>query len=63
MSDYHKDLLLEIIDEWNDDELRAYVFLQEERLENTRRLVQSLKEIQRKRKKRKIVDTGDRSGT
>ena len=62
MPSYHHELLLEIINEWDDDQLKGYIFLQEERLEDTRRLVRELKEIQRKRNKRarRPVDTGVR---
>jgi hypothetical protein len=64
MDDFHKDLLLEIITEYDDEQLKNYIFLQEMRLENARRLIVELKELQRRRKKKKQkpVDTGARDG-
>lgn len=62
MSDYHKDLLLEVIDGWTDGQLYGYIKLQEDRLEHTRELIRTLKDVQRKRKKKKVVDTGARDG-
>jgi hypothetical protein len=61
---YHYDLLLEIIKEWDDVQLDGYIHLQEERLEHTRRLIRSLKELQRRRNKRsrRPLDTGVRGG-
>jgi hypothetical protein len=64
MNNYHKELLLELIDEWNDAQLDGYIFHQEERLEHTRQLIRDLKEIRRKRYKRKQkpLDAGVRGG-
>lgn len=64
MNDYHKELLMEVVHKWTDEQLKGYIFLQEERLENTRALVRDLKEVQRKRnkKKQRPMDTGARDG-
>jgi hypothetical protein len=61
---YHKELLLEIITKWTDEQLQGYIYAQEERLENTQILVRELKEIRRKRnkKKQKPLETGARDG-
>jgi hypothetical protein len=64
MNNYHRELLMEIITKWTDEQLKGYIYAQEERLENTRSLLHDLREAQRKRNKRKKkpLDTGERSG-
>ena len=65
MNDYHKDLLLEIVKEYDDVQLDNYIFLQEERLAQTQGLIKDLKELRRKRnkKKQRPLDTGTRGGS
>lgn len=64
MNSFHKEILLGIIREWSDLELDSYIHAQEERLENTKELIRGLKEIRRKRNKRrqKPLETGVRGG-
>jgi len=64
VNNYHKDLLIEILSDWDEDQLHDYIALQEERLEYTRSLVRELKALQKKwnKKKQKPLDTGARDG-
>jgi len=65
MNNYHHELLLEIIhNEWDDNQLDTYIHNQELRLENTKELIRELRQIRRKRNKRrqKPLDTGVRDG-
>jgi len=65
MNNYHHELLLEIVHtEWDDNQLDTYIHNQELRLENTKELIRELKQIRRKRNKRrqKPLDTGVRDG-
>jgi hypothetical protein len=62
MNSYHKELLMEIINDWSNEQVDNYIFIQEERLKDTRRLIQDLKEILKKRKKKVVVETGARDG-
>jgi hypothetical protein len=66
MNSFHKELLLELIHtEWTDNQLDTYIFNQEQRLENAKELLRELKEIRRKRnkKKQRSLDTGVRGGS
>jgi helix-turn-helix protein len=64
MNNYHEEVLTEIISKWDDAQLDNYISQQENRLEDIRRMIKSLKEILRKRKakKKKPLDTGVRDG-
>jgi hypothetical protein len=62
VTNFHKDLLLEILIEWDNEKLSNYISLQEERLKHTHSLLRDLREIQRKRNKKKPLDTGARDG-
>jgi alpha-N-acetylglucosamine transferase len=59
---HHEELLFELIENWTDEQLETYITMHEERLENTRILIRKLKELMRRRTKRKIVETGTRGG-
>lgn len=63
MSDYHKQELLVLADDWNDVQLANYIRSLEQRIENTREWLKELRALQKRRKKYdKIKDTGIRSG-
>jgi hypothetical protein len=65
MTNYHKEMLLDLIKTWNDEQLEVYIALQEVRLDLTRTLIRDLKEILRNRKKRRKqpLENGPRGGT
>lgn len=63
MSNYHEELLLEIINNWDDARLLLYIQHLEERMDHTKTLLTELRGISRKRSKKKnIKDTGARDG-
>jgi hypothetical protein len=56
MDTYHKELLMELISKWNDDQLQGYIYDVEQRLEHTRSLLSDLKALQKKRSKKKPLN-------
>ena len=61
---YHKELLLDLITEWNDKQLTKYIEEQERRAEDIYALIKELKKLQRRRsKKNKLTpENGARDG-
>lgn len=63
MSNYHEELLLEIIHTWDDARLLLYIQQLEERMDHTKSLLVELRGILKKRtKKKNVKDTGIRDG-
>jgi len=60
MSNFHKEVLFGIINEWNDVQLDTYIHELEERMIHAHQLLKELKAFQRKKKKRKVYETGPR---
>lgn len=60
MSNFHKEVLFGIINEWNDVQLDTYIHELEERMIHAHQLLKELKAYQRKKKKRKVYETGTR---
>jgi hypothetical protein len=59
---YHKELLLEIVNRWSNEQLQGYIIDLESRLENTRIILKELYAIKKKRNKKRIMETGVRNG-
>jgi len=57
-----RDELLMIADEWSLEQLTEYIMKLEARVMVTSALIKELKVIQRKKKRRKTVDTGSPRG-
>jgi hypothetical protein len=58
----HKELLLEIIQTWNDDQLFIYIKELEKRVQETSEVIKDLRQIQRKRRRKPTYETGARDG-
>lgn len=59
---YHKELLLDLITEWNDEQLTKYIKEQERRAEDIYALIKELKRLQRRRSKKYTAENGVRDG-
>jgi hypothetical protein len=59
---YHRELLLEIVNKWSNEQLQGYIIDLEARLENTRIVLKELYAIKRKRTKKPFMETGARDG-
>lgn len=62
MSDYHKELLDEILKDWTTEQLEVYITGLEERLTQLDNWVGHLKTIRKKKLRKRPVDTGVRGG-
>lgn len=62
MSDYHKELLDEILKDWTTEQLEVYITGLEERLTQLDNWVGHLKTIRKKKLRKRPVDTGTRGG-
>lgn len=62
MVDYYKDELLTIVEGWTTTQLEEYISVLEKRIEHTRKQIQLLKPILKKKSKRVVLDTGTRGG-
>jgi hypothetical protein len=62
MSDFHKELLDEIIREWTTNQLNNYITQLEYREIDLKEWIRHLKSIRKKRTKKAPLDTGTRSG-
>ncbi len=61
---HHRELLLELIEQWSDVQLNNYIIELEARLLDVQSTIRELKQIQRKRSRRKkpVLETGARDG-
>jgi hypothetical protein len=60
---YHKEMMMEIVKNWDAAQLQNYITGLEVRMADTHLLIKELKAYQRKRNRRKsTVDTGVRDG-
>ncbi len=55
MNNYHKELLMELIGKWSNEQLQGYIYDLEIRLNDERDLLKELKQIQKKRNKKKLA--------
>ena len=65
MNDFDREMLLDLIKDWNDTQILVYIQAQYNRIENAEAIIRELKREYKKRvrKTKKPLDTGDRSGT
>lgn len=63
MSNYFRDELMHLVDEWDIVKLDTYIQLLEERLVHTRAQIQDMKNLRRKKlRNSKLKETGPRDG-
>jgi hypothetical protein len=62
MSEYHKELMSEIVDQWTIELLQKYIFELENRREQLDSWLKQLRLIRRKKVRKSPVDTGARDG-
>jgi hypothetical protein len=62
MSDFHKELLTELVKDWSLMQLNEYIIQLELRRADMDEWINHAKKLRRKRNKKPPVDTGGRSG-
>ena len=58
----YKELLLELISNWNEEQLDLYIIEMEQRQMELNQVIKQLKEIRRKRTKKQTPENGPRDG-
>jgi hypothetical protein len=61
MSDFHKEMVEELVRGWTTIQITEYILKLEERIKDTQNMIRTLKTLRRK-KNRKLYDTGVRDG-
>jgi hypothetical protein len=61
MSQFHKDIVEELVRNWDVAQLSKYILELEERVDNTKEMIRDLKTL-RRRRTRKSLENGERGG-
>lgn len=62
MSDFHKELLSELTEDWNIQQLETYIYELQKRAVELNDWIKHVKTIRRKKVRKPPVDTGTRGG-